>query len=180
MAVNIPFSDEKYMQLIAEGFDDKECAMRMKIKQSIIVKEYLPHIIKKAGVATREEAVEYARRHGFGKEIVLPPDEASVALRGTKTVQARAFYRALEHHYFQNNCPGCKSYDQYSVLLVKSQFYKHMELFVPSAEYDVFELIASLKESGMISVQNNEETYRVTFMHLQSKEEGHNDGDQAI
>ena len=179
MAVNIPFSDERYMQLIAEGLNDKECAMRMHVKHDIIVKEYLPLLLKREGLATREEAVEYARRKGFGKEIVLPPDEASIALKGTKTVQARAFYRALEQHYFQNKCPGCKSYDQYSVLLVKKRFYKHMELFVPSAEYDVFELIASLKESDMISLHNDGETYRVTFKHLLPRE-GHNDGDQTI
>jgi DNA-binding CsgD family transcriptional regulator len=179
MAVSIPFSDEKYMQLVAEGFDDQECATKMHIKKSIIVREYLPHLLKKAGVATREEAVQYARRKGFGKEIVLPPDEATIALRATKSVEARAFYRALEQHYFQNNCPGCKSYFQYAVLLINSQFYKHMGLFVPSADHDAFELIACLKESDMISVHRDEETYRVTFKHLQPKE-GHNDGDNNI
>src|SRR5207245_8291630 len=96
MAVNIPFSDERYMQLIAEGFDDKECAMRMHVKKTVLVKEYLPHILRKHELSSREEAVEYARRKGYGIEIVLPPDEPTVDLRGTRTVKARAFYRALE------------------------------------------------------------------------------------
>src|SRR5437899_8000183 len=181
MAVNIPFSDERYMQLLAQGYSDTECAMRMHVKESILVKEYLPLILRKAEVATREEAVVYARYKGYGVEQEqkgVPPKEIKSALRGVKMVQARAFYRALEQHFFQNDCLGCQSYFKYGVLLVKGQFYQHLEMFLP-ADQNTFELVLHLKESGMIHVQKNDELYRVTFMHLQLKEEGHN-GDQTI
>ena len=183
MAVNIPFSDERYMQLLAQGFSDAECAMKMHVKQTILVSQYLPEILRKAGLSTREEAVLYARYKGYGVEIEqkgVPSKKISSALSGIEMVQARAFYRSLEQHFFQDDCPGCKSYFQYGVLLVKGQFYKHLEVLRTYADLDIFELILRLKESGMIGVEKDDELYRVTFKHLQSKEEGHNDGDQPI
>lgn len=180
MSITMPFSDERYMQLLAQGYSDKECAMRMRVKQITLVEDYLPNLLRKAGLSTREEAVVYARHQGYGEKLEgVPPAQVNASLKGVKMAQARAFYRSLEQHFFQNDCPGCKSYFQYVVLLVKGQFYRHMELFLPSAEQDVFELILVLKESDMIHVQKNEESYRVTFKHLLSKE-GYHDGDSKI
>jgi hypothetical protein len=177
MAVHFPFSDEKYMQLIAEGLSDKECAMRMHVKQSILVSEYLPVILRKAGLSTREEFVQHAQG-GSEREKGVPAQDLNAALRGVKMAQARAFYRSLEQHFFQNDCQGCKSYKQYGVLLVKGQFYQHMVMISP-VEGDVFVLISSLKESGLIELRKDNELYRVTFKHLLSKE-GQNDGDNNI
>jgi hypothetical protein len=103
----------------------------------------------------------------------------SASLKGVKKAQARTFYRALEQHFFADDCLGCNSYLKYATLLVKGQFYQHLETFMPDINLDVVELVEHLKDSRMISVQNNEEMYRVTFMHLQAKE-GHNDGDSNI
>ncbi|HEX3642923.1 MAG TPA: hypothetical protein VHV10_16690 [Ktedonobacteraceae bacterium] len=185
MAVNIPFSDERYMQLLAQGYSDTECAMRMHVKESILVSEYLPVILRKAEVSTREEAVTYARYKGYGVEQEqkgVPPKEIISALKGIKMVQARAFYRALEQHFFQNDCLGCTSYFQYAVLLIKGQFYQHLGLFLTAEDQNVVELVSHLEKAGMIHIHKHvdDELYRVTFMHLQSKEEGHNDGDSNI
>lgn len=91
-------------------------------------------------------------------------------LPGTTASPAREFYRNLEKHYLQNDCPSCASYTQYSVLLVQGQFYHHMELFsVP--DQDIFILISQLKESRMINVSRDENTYRITFLKLTKEEE---------
>jgi hypothetical protein len=177
MAVTIPFSDERYMQLIAQGLSDKECAMRMRIKQSILVSEYLPAILRKAGLSTREEFVQLAQSGSEGEKGVSAQD-INTALKGPSMTLTRAFYRALEQHFFQNDCPGCKSYKQYAVLLVKGQFYQHMVAISPVDE-DIFVLISSLKESGLIELRKDDELYRVTFKHLQTQE-GQNDGDSNI
>jgi len=178
----LPFSDERYMQLIAQGYNDRECAMRMHVKENILVSEYLPIILRKAEVSTRDEAVLYARHKGYGVEVEqkgVQPKEMNNALKGPKMVQARAFYRALEQHFFADDCAGCKSYFKYGVLLIKGQFYQHLEMFRSNIYLDVVELVSQLEKAGMIHVQQNEEMYRVTFIHLLPKE-GHNDGDQAI
>ncbi len=178
MAVRIPFSDKRYMQLIAEGYSDKECAMRMHVKESVLVSEYLPAILRKAEVATREEFVQHVQS-GVEVRKGVPPKELTTMLRGPQLLQARAFYRALERHFLADECTGCKSYHKYGVLLVKGQFHQHLELFRPNVYLDVTELVSQLETAGIIHVQQNDELYRVTFMHLQSKE-GNNDGDSNI
>lgn len=116
--------------------------------------------------------IEKKEQKGTSSKIV------STSLKGVKKVQARAFYRALEQHFLADDCAGCKSYFKYGVLLVKGQLHRHLETFMPDINLDVVELVSHLKESNMIHIQENDELYRVTFMHLQAKEEGH--GDQAI
>jgi DNA-binding CsgD family transcriptional regulator len=182
MAVHMPFSDKRYMQLIAEGFSDKECAMKLHIKQSILVNDYLPALLRKAGLSTREEAVIYAKQKVSEEEQKGVSDEVVYAsLKGVKMAHARAFYRALERHFFLDDCPGCKSYFQYAVLLVKGQFYQHLGLFLPDEGQNVVELVYHLERTDMIYVHKHidDELYRVTFVHLQPKE-GNDDGDKAI
>jgi hypothetical protein len=178
MAVSIPFSSERYMQLIAEGFSDKECAMRMHVKESILVSEYLPIILRKAEVATREEFVQHVQSGQEARKGV-PPKELNNALKGPKMLQARAFYRALERHFFADDCVGCKSYFKYGVMLVKGQCHRHLEMFLPNKYLDVLELVSQLETADMIHIQQTDELYRVTFVHLQSKE-AENYGDNNL
>lgn len=162
----------QYLQLLARGFTDSQIAMHMCVRRWTIQNEYREAILSKTFLSTKEEIVEWARKHGYGDESEKDEEVGSRAetkiraLKGLAMAPAREFYRSLELHFLASECEGCTSYHNYGVMVIHQNFEYHMQALA-GQEQHVDTLLYHLQKSELLEVHRDlYGVYRISFVRL--------------
>ena len=90
-------------------------------------------------------------------------------LPGAANVKARKLYHALKSHLQDATCPMCSFYKQYGVMIVKGDFFEHLQ-DIHGGKFALADIF-KLKDAKIIGLDEiSARQYRVTIYELAPKE----------